>query len=190
MEARRTNKRHLPCQACRDAAAKAHDDYTRRRVLQGARPSYDENPRRRYRLVGGEVRVNPLGATRRLQALGVIGYGWIELHERTGLSANNLREIAAGLKPYIFRNTDAKITAIFDELSMHPPAPCRRVSIVKVRIAKHGWAPPLAWDEASIDDPDAWPRGMNFARTRAWVVRYGTKRAREEFDAEYGVRRK
>ena len=49
-----------------------------------------------------------------------------------------------------------KVAAVYDELCMTPGP-----SKIAAAKARHmGFAPPLAWDETTIDDPTATPRGV------------------------------
>jgi predicted DNA-binding protein (UPF0251 family) len=54
-------------------------------------------------------------------------------------------------KCYVTRSTAARVARLYDLLSMRPgPSP-----IAKRRALAKGWAPPLAWDDDTIDDPRA-----------------------------------
>lgn len=97
--------------------------------------------------------VDVTGAARRLQALSAVGYTLAVLHEETGIRAAHLSRIMVGGVRVVRRGTHEVVAEVFDRLAMKqgPSAESKR------RAAAKGWAPPLAWDEDSIDAPDAQP---------------------------------
>lgn len=111
------------------------------------------------------VKIDGTGTRRRLRALNAIGWTNTQLALRLGCSAENVRGIVAAydsLNGHVTAGTARKVAALYDELwDQAPPAPdayhraenekCKR------RAAARGWAPPLAWDDATIDDPTAEP---------------------------------
>lgn len=189
MTKRKNDKTHLPCQACRNASADAKYRYINKRIMNGSRPrgGPDGKPGRSTYL-GGHISIDATGTRRRLQALGIMGYGWQAISARTGLAANNLGEVAQGKITRLRSNTVEKIKALYDELSMVHPENTRGAKMIRNRFAKRGWAPPLCWDEESIENPEAWPQGWNIIKTRKWIVHHGTPAMREAFDSIYGPR--
>lgn len=95
--------------------------------------------------------VPAIGATRRLQGLMAIGYTRTVLKPR--LPRINLGLLAAGRITSIHRQTWENVRDVYEELCM-TPGPSE---VSRKRAAKAGYAPPLAWDEGMIDDPDARP---------------------------------
>lgn len=54
---------------------------------------------------------------------------------------------------WVARSTHEAIAAMYDQLAMTPgPSTCTRN-----KAAKRGYAPPLAWDDGDLDNPDATP---------------------------------
>lgn len=93
------------------------------------------------------------GIRRRLQALAAIGYTATDLAEelnlhRGALACWNFDEVPRYRWPAVAR--------LFGRLEMLP-GPSEKA---RTHAAAHGWAPPLAWDEDTIDDPDTEPEGV------------------------------
>lgn len=110
--------------------------------------------------------VNPRGARRRLQALHALGYTWVALATETGIGLTTIKDVSRGEWPVVEARHDAAIRDAYDRLSMQLPTGDTRhkmAAITKARQAsrRYGWAPPLAWDDDAIDDPDATPAGMD-----------------------------
>jgi DNA-binding CsgD family transcriptional regulator len=103
-------------------------------------------------LTGGQkMTIDATGTRRRIQALVRIGWPLSELADRLGVSLQNV--YAYTKRDRVWRSTATKITAIYDELSM-TPGPSSSAS---KRAQSKGWAPPLAYDDDTIDDPKARP---------------------------------
>lgn len=127
------------CAPCRRAAADARAASRKASYLRGSRPRL----------------VDSCGVHRRLRALQAIGWSAtaIAAELEVGRSAVNKLKHAQRSTP----ETVATISALYDRLSMIP-GPHRQAARYA---AAHGWAPPLAWDDDSIDDPAARPRRGN-----------------------------
>jgi transcriptional regulator with XRE-family HTH domain len=93
-----------------------------------------------------------VGTRRRLQALAAIGWSAEELGARLGITAQALRRTRSHEGP-VERRTHERVIALYDEISM-TPGPSKRARSLAVR---NGWAPPLAWDDDALDDPNAEP---------------------------------
>lgn len=130
-----------------------------------ARANY-ESRRQADRERGIVYLLDNTGALRRLQALVALGWSQAELGRRLGYAdckgVSGINELMRS-RQKIRRGTFARIVALYDELSMRlPPETTQYEKAVAVRArnkaARRGWAPPLAWDEETIDDPAARPR--------------------------------
>lgn len=122
--------------------------------------------RRRYRLKAYGQWVYPFvdacGTRRRVQALMTLGWPIAAQAEMAGISsgsqlARDVRECAT-----VSRATAERIAALYDRLWDKPPVgTCKAeniaISMTKARAARGGYAPPLAYDDGSIDDPEAEP---------------------------------
>jgi hypothetical protein len=187
MKIRSKDKTHLPCVACRHAATSRVQDYKKRRILNGGRVRGGHwTVPGRNSFIGGHLSADSTGTRRRLQALGIMGYGWENLSERTGLAANNLGEIAKAKIPRIRQETADKIKALYDELSMHPREETRGVKMIKNRLMRHGWVGPLAWDDETIDDPYGLPSGLSKQDLWHWYCNGTTLHERMEWVLEHG----
>ena len=114
--------------------------------------------------------VDATASQRRLQALAVMGWPTREIAARLGnLDAQTYVYIANGRTRTIRRRTEDAIAALYDELWDQPGRSARTRTIA----LRKGWAPPLAWDDDTIADPDAQPHGEHWQprkRDRAAVV--------------------
>lgn len=132
------------------------------------RPCKDANSancrtRRRLKAYGVQLdaKATPItGTLRRVEALGCLGWSYQALSAKLGWHESRLNHIVqqTAVAP---RNARA-VAALYDQL-WDQPAPTdtrmRRTSATRTRnaAARLGWLPPMAWDDAAIDDPDTQP---------------------------------
>lgn len=95
--------------------------------------------------------IDSTGTVRRLQALVALGYPATSLGERIGVSATNTAHTMRATRVTVRRAR--QVTVLYEQLS-HVPGESKRA---RMRAHRQGWAPPLAWDEDTIDDPAASP---------------------------------
>lgn len=100
--------------------------------------------------------IDTAGTTRRLQGLVAIGWTQTELATRIGWSVSNLNTLARAGRPYVTVDTARMVAALYDELSMTPGPSGRARSVA----SRHGWLPPLAWDDEQLDDPSHEPEDV------------------------------
>lgn len=104
-----------------------------------------------HRVAAGGQKIDATGTIRRLQALVAAGYSQGDLFGRLGLDATNgstlLRQAA------VTAETARRVENLYTTLQL-VPGPSSRA---RARARRLGWPPPLAWDEETIDDPDATP---------------------------------
>lgn len=111
-------------------------------------------------LVADGVRIPSHGTARRLQALATLGWSTNAIARHTGLDRQRLDGALHGRD--VLAATHRAVTAIYEQL-WDVPAPRRdqreKISAARAqgRAQREGWAPPLAWDDAAIDDPAATP---------------------------------
>lgn len=103
-----------------------------------------------------------VGVARRLQALVAIGYSNEQLSAEIGYHQGRLAEIIyAGQRKmprsYVYAATARDIVAAFDRLENIHPGDGFANRRARLRARRNGWAPPLAWDPETIDDPNAVP---------------------------------
>lgn len=90
-----------------------------------------------------------VGARRRLQALMVMGWRHQDLGPLLGFRTTNLNHQAGD---WISQRRHEAVKDLYDRLwNVKGPAGLQSLA----RIAKAGYAPPLAWDDDTIDDPNA-----------------------------------
>ncbi len=106
-----------------------------------------------HRGVAAGARVPAVGTQRRLRALVAIGWTQEILCEELGWNPSNGSRLFRGATPTVTAATAQKVAALYNGLSMTPgPSPRARAHAQQRR-----WAPPLAWDDDTIDDPHARP---------------------------------
>ncbi|TQE33139.1 hypothetical protein [Streptomyces ipomoeae] len=98
--------------------------------------------------------VDRIGATRRLRALYALGHGRKEIAEIAKLTPQTISVLVNGGEwERITIACDDAVRRAYAQLSM-AHGTCERNLL---RAQREQWAPPLAWDEESIDDPRAVP---------------------------------
>lgn len=102
---------------------------------------------------GGFMLVDATGTIRRLQALLALGHRYADIAVHSGHKPAYLGSLAVGRRPRVNATTVARISGAYDVLSM-TLGPSQRT---RTYARNRGWAPPLAWDDQSIDDPKARP---------------------------------
>lgn len=97
--------------------------------------------------------VPALGARRRIRALLAIGWTHETMAAAAGLHAKKTALVLNQAGDLVARVTHDQIDAAYHQLSM-TPGPSR---LTRLRAARLGYPPPLAWDDETLDDPDGLP---------------------------------
>ena len=103
--------------------------------------------------------ISAVGSTRRLQALARLGWTNTAIAEAAGLPLMTVSVVRTGRHATIAPRTAARVSEAYRLLS-GTPGPSKPT---RATAEAAGWAPPLAWDEGAIDDPDAQPEGAREA---------------------------
>lgn len=100
--------------------------------------------------------LNSTGTQRRLQALIALGWSAQQIDTRLGVPFGRTHEIL--LAPRVKGRTARAVRALYASLSESTPDG-DKAGITRARnwAARQGWAPPIAWDDDTIDDPTAEP---------------------------------
>lgn len=101
--------------------------------------------------------VNPIGTIRRIQGLSRMGYSLRVIARHAGTYKEVLRSVLNGERTGITQPFAARISETYDLLSQEEPPVNRHTTRARNFAAAHGWHLPTAWDEDTIDDPDAQP---------------------------------
>lgn len=123
------------CARCRRAHADRFQSYYRRRYLNRGAP----------------LLVDATGTHRRLQALAVIGWGTRQLAEQVGVTPTAVKQWMR--RDRVQPQTAARVAELYDRLWPTPGPSAKAAAWAR----RQRWAPPLAWDDDSIDNPDARP---------------------------------
>jgi len=110
--------------------------------------------------LGGKAIIDPAGTRRRLQGLIACGWTITALSTRLGMTPSNLGRVVRS-DDRVHAGTARKVRDLYDELWDQRPNEHdhrTRISAARARgmAARHGWLPPLAWNDDEIDDPGAW----------------------------------
>lgn len=103
------------------------------------------------RFYGSSRRVSSRGVARRLQALAAIGWDFHTLAGFMGTTHHSVANSAKPRRPNTYQSHLDKVSALYDELSMCLPPDGFAASYARRTAAKHGWLPPLAWDDIDND---------------------------------------
>lgn len=111
------------------------------------------------------------GVARRLQALYAVGWSWQRIASDMGVTLQAARRLATEPRDRCMRSVYARVVAVYEDLSMRQPPfqtadEKRSVTVSRNKSHAAGWLPPLAWDDDTIDDPDAKPYSGTPARFR------------------------
>jgi hypothetical protein len=129
-----------------------------------------------------------IGARRRIQALSAVGWSLTAIGRRAGIDKRTLIEMA--WRDQCTVATHLTIVKLYDELwDSEPPSdtPSQRGSSSKARrhAQLNGWAPPMAWDDDTIDEPAAEPNyGVTYPERHAMHARGMSDRA---IGREFGI---
>lgn len=145
----------------RHATIAGHSAGCREPCCGAAKLRYDK--RRRWDRAQGRPRtIDATGTARRVRALQAIGYSFRQIAGLSGVPERALHHPHyRGATVYI--GTAAAVRVTYDRICMAPmngPYAERNRRLA----ARNGWAPPLAWDDDTIDDPTARPEGLPLER--------------------------
>lgn len=97
-------------------------------------------------------RVDAIGSRRRVHALMRLGHNGATIAAAAGIpSADSMLQSISNR--WVNRGTAARIRAAYDQLSMALGSSNK----TRGRAIARGWLPPIAWDDDTIDDPNAQP---------------------------------
>lgn len=115
-------------------------------------PEYRRRYRKAHYAIGYRAHVPALGAMRRIQALRAIGYTVKQLSEATGLSEVYLSQLSLGVRSTrLSREIDQRIREVYRTLCVQPLHKSYSAKRARLAAQKHGWYPPMAWDDIDTD---------------------------------------
>lgn len=104
----------------------------------------------------GRDNIDATGTIRRVRALAALGWSLVEQGRVAGFDVTQMRRLCRGQKT-VRRETADRVRALYDALSMRTPVESPSAGKTRAWAARNGWAKPLQWDDAVIDDPAAKP---------------------------------
>jgi hypothetical protein len=122
-------------------------------------------------LRAGGARIDATGTRRRLQALQVLGWSQRRLAELLGTQQVVVGKVARGQSEFVRVATARRVRDLYERIwDQQPPASTKRerqsATNARRAAAARGWAPPMAWDDDTIDDPKAKPEGTGVSKGR------------------------
>jgi hypothetical protein len=111
--------------------------------------------------------VDATGTLRRIQALMAIGHTVGGIAAESGVDHTVITDLLQGRSTTVRGCTADRVAAAYDWLNSRPNTWIRQsaAQTSRNRAAREGWAPPIAWDDDTIDDPAAQPDyGQNVPR--------------------------
>ncbi|MFD7855214.1 hypothetical protein ACFV6B_13135 [Streptomyces microflavus] len=106
------------------------------------------------------ARIDPTGTRRRVEALMVRGWSRRVMSERIGMGDEHFLKVLR--RPRVTARLARQVAELYDAWWDQDPldhgVPLRSVTRVKADAVRAGWLGPLAWDDDTIDDPNAVPQ--------------------------------
>lgn len=131
------------------------------------------------------VFTEPVGVTRRLQALARDGYTAEAISRETGLPPVHVTALWRGEVGKVFVSTHRTVADLYERWAGTDGGSV----ITAKRAAKAGFAPWQAWDEDTIDDPSARPNLTGFEEWKVRALMDGQRVEAKPRDRNEAVRR-
>jgi len=123
--------------------------------------------------IGFGARVPACGMRRRLQALQVAGFTLAFISEPMGRHSTQVSFMARNDAKYTYYSMHKAVVGVFDKLISVDPLDVgqtpRQVAVAKAAAKRNGYAPWTAWDDDTIDSPDAYPEWTGACGTQTGV---------------------
>ncbi|WP_394275201.1 hypothetical protein [Luteococcus sp.] len=117
--------------------------------------------------------VDATGTVRRLQALVAAGTTQAELANRLGMLESNFGRLIHGADAQVTVRTRTMVATLYEQM-WNPTHPNPK-AVAHARC--QGWAPPMAWDDETIDDPKVAPQGVGSSGARRVLDEVAWRRA-------------
>jgi transcriptional regulator with XRE-family HTH domain len=103
-----------------------------------------------------------LGVSRRLRALTARSWSPQAIADETGIPAPLISSLLGGIRRDLSLGQIRAIANAYDQIWDRDPPACTReqreaCGLARSHAASRGWAPPQAWDDAQIDEPNGRP---------------------------------
>lgn len=106
--------------------------------------------------VAGKTLLDRVGTQRRGRALAALGWSVTDQAGELGWLVSNYYSLIT-VRPSVTADTARLVAHLYDRWAMTPPPQSVRAERARRAAVRHGWFRPLAWDEETLDDPDALP---------------------------------
>jgi DNA-binding NarL/FixJ family response regulator len=110
------------------------------------------------------------GTRRRVQALMCMGWSVNKIAAKSGVDRVTVSAVLQDRTVHVYSDTARALRACYDQLWRQPPPEDTRpersaATLVRSVARTRGYVSPLAWNDATIDDPSAVPEGVVQRRT-------------------------
>lgn len=102
--------------------------------------------------------IDATGTRRRAEALLALGWSYVQQAHLTPLHPVYYSRMLK--QPTVTRQAAGYVSQVYEKLSGTPAPDAPGPNRARALAAKSGFPPPLAWDDATIDDPAARPEGL------------------------------
>lgn len=113
-----------------------------------------------------------VGTKRRIRGLQRMGYTNVMLAEHSGLNIRTVDITLSDQLTQVKASTARRIAEVFSALQLVAPPDTYGSRRARLRAERKGWLPPLAWDEDTIDDPNAEPNLGTKSKSDDWYHDY------------------
>lgn len=107
----------------------------------------------------GYMHIDRTGTMRRVQGLFALGYTSRDLAPYLDVSHSRVSQIGVGYWEKVHIETAVKVLRVYNQFSMTRPDTWQ-AKRQRRHAQQVGWVVPLAWDDETIDDPNARPAGV------------------------------
>lgn len=128
-----------------------------------AKLAYNSSRRRLVAYGRWQSRIDATGTRRRAQALLTLGYPYSYQAEQIGYDRNDYTKMLRSY-PTVRAKTAHAVAGLYERLWDTPASDSWSSRKARRLAARMGYPPPLAWDDDTIDDPDALPQGVDFGK--------------------------
>lgn len=147
-------------------------EHTRLKNYIKTGPTQRLHRRSRDKILSFKPSWTPIGLQRRIRALAALGWSLEFLAAQRGIGVTNLDRLRRPtVRQHVKLPFAEHVLALYDEFSTKIPPDTPSSRAVRTRAARQGFHSPLAWDEDTIDDPEAVP-----------ADRYVERRGKDEVD--------
>lgn len=135
------------------------NDWDGRAVIRDRNKRRWRNAQHRQHFNTGPALIDATGTVRRLRALVALGHSQVRIGAKLCVTGARVSQLCRGRSKLVFRETAAKVIDLYNEWWDVVPTD-RGANAARAYARSQAWGSPLAWDDETIDDPEARPHGV------------------------------